>query len=71
MEKLFAQHADVGKLHLEVWLGTHEYWNWSVTDRNHHILYNGTAISLEAAERAAEERADGKPHKWRPINRTG
>jgi hypothetical protein len=65
MVKLFAQHGDVGGLHLETMCIAGD-WEWRVFNKGFEIG-RGAATSLGDAVLAAEEFAGGRPSEWRNI----
>ena len=68
MDKIFAQHGDLGHLHLETQC-VDGRWEWRVFDVKTKIQISGAiATSRESAKAAAEESAGGKP-EWHNIGK--
>jgi hypothetical protein len=65
MARLFAQHGDVGCLHLET-MCIEGDWEWRVFNKGLEIG-RGAATSLGDAVLAAEKFAGGRPPEWRDI----
>ena len=71
MAKVFAQHAEAGKYHLETRYIEPRRWEWFVLDarQTSKTVFSGDAETLEAAMRNAAANAGLYPEtvKWRPI----
>ena len=69
MAKIFAQHAQVGELHLETNYIEPHRWEWAVIRRDHVRIFDGKSETLAAAKEAAAEAAglDASKINWEPI----
>jgi hypothetical protein len=63
-DKIYAQHADVNRFHLET-RAVDSKWTWKVVDiQTKEIKGSGIVPSLQAAKEAAENAAGGVASNW-------
>ena len=66
MDKIFAQHADFGDLHLETRC-IDDQWEWQVMAKGRGRIASDKAKSLERAQEAAKNAAGAEEVEWRSI----
>jgi hypothetical protein len=66
MDKIFAQHADFGDLHLETRC-IDDQWEWQVMAKGRGRIASDKAKSLEQAQEAAKNAAGAEEVEWRSV----